>query len=147
MEPNYLPKQVFEKARKALVIHGAKTIERHTIKNKLQKKLDELKDKEIIVQSPTGKRVTLKPGKLDDLRKKYYELAGLYTTVSKMPMSMKKLKLMNKLERQMRYYETLQRFILRTIVDEDEIRKTTFIRKLITKMINRLPEAFGGGKQ
>ncbi len=147
MEPNYLPKQVFEKARKALVIHGAKTIERHTIKNKLQKKLDELKDKEIIVQSPTGKRVTLKPGKLDDLRKKYYELARLYTTVSKMPMSMKKLKLMNKLERQMRYYETLQRFILRTIVDEDEIRKTTFIRKLITKMINRLPEAFGGGKQ
>jgi len=147
MEPNYLPKQVFETARKALVVEGAKTIERHIIKNKLQKKLDELKGKEIIVQSPTGKRVTLKPGKLDDLRKKYYELARLYTTVSKMPMSMKKLKLMNKLKRQMRYYETLQRSILRNIVDEDEIRKTTFIRTLITKMINRLPEAFGGGKQ
>lgn len=147
MEPNYLPKQVFETARKALVVHGAKTIERHIIKNKLQKKLDELKGKEIIVQSPTGKRVTLKPGKLDDLRKKYYELARLYTTVSKMPMSMKKLKLMNKLKRQMRYYETLQRSILRNIVDEDEIRETTFIRRLITKMINRLPEAFGGGKQ
>ncbi|MDM7320717.1 MAG: hypothetical protein P3W91_003180 [Fervidobacterium sp.] len=147
MEPNYLPKQVFEIARKALVVHGAKTIEQHIIKNKLQKKLDELKGKEIIVQSPTGKRATLKPGKLDDLRKKYYELASLYTTVSKMPMSMKKLELMNKLKRQMRYYETLQRSILRNIVDEDEIRKTTFIRRLITKMINRLPEAFGGGKQ
>jgi len=142
MEPNYLPKQVFETARKALVVHGAKTIERHIIKDKLQKKLDELKGKEIIVQSSTGK-----PGKLDDLRKKYYELARLYTTVSKMPMSMKKLKLMNKLKRQMRYYETLQRSILRNIVDEDEIRKITFIRRLITKMINRLPEAFGGGKQ
>lgn len=147
MGPNYLPKQVFETARKALVVHGSKTIERHIIKNKLKKKLDELKGKEIIVQSPTGKRVPLKPGKLDDLRKKYYELARLYTTVSKLPMSMKKLKLMNKLKRQMRYYETLQRSILRNIVDEGEIRKTTFIRRLITKMINRLPEAFGGGKQ